>query len=129
MNIQPLNNSMLASIGGLPQRQQPASPDATTVPASQAIGTTASQQTSPDATQNAQSAPEQLKAAVKAANDFVSLVNNSLEFNVDKDTGMTVVKVIDKNTNDVIRQIPSEEMLAIAKALDTVKGLLLQQKA
>ena len=32
-------------------------------------------------------------------------------------------------TEELIRQIPSEEMLALAKALDTMKGLLIQQKA
>ena len=40
-----------------------------------------------------------------------------------------MVKVIDSNTQEVIKQIPSEEMIAIAKALDKLKGLLLQQKA
>ena len=86
-------------------------------------------QETPIATQNVQSSREQLKEAVKATNDFVSLVNNAVEFSLDDDTGITVVKVIDKNTKEVVRQIPSEEMLAIAKALDTVQGLLVRQKA
>lgn len=81
---------------------------------------------------NAASAPvraEQLDSAVKAANDFVSGVNHSLLFSVDDETGTSIVKVIDKNTKEVIRQIPSEEMMVIAKALNTIKGLLVHQKA
>lgn len=72
---------------------------------------------------------QQLDEAVKAVNDFVKTVNNSLQFSVDGDTGKTVVKVIDSATKEVIKQFPSEEMLAIAKALDGIKGLLVHQKA
>lgn len=73
--------------------------------------------------------PEELDQAVKAVNDFVQPFNNALNFSVDQESQTTVVKVIDQNTKEVIRQIPSEEMLALAKALDTMKGLLIQQKA
>ncbi len=72
---------------------------------------------------------EAIEQAVKNVNDFVKPINNSLSFNLDQDTGQTVIKVVDLSTQEVIRQIPSEEMLAIAKALDTMKGLLVQQKA
>lgn len=72
---------------------------------------------------------EQLEDAVKAMNDFLKQFNNSLQFNIDDDTGKTVVKVVDSTTNEVIKQFPSEEMLAIAKAIDKMKGLLVQQKA
>lgn len=72
---------------------------------------------------------EQLEDAVKAVNDFLKPLNNSLQFNIDDDTGKTIVKVVDSSTNEVIKQFPSEEMLAIAKAIDKMKGLLIQQKA
>ena len=72
---------------------------------------------------------QELDKAVIEVNEFVSKVNSSLNFSVDKDPGQTVVKVIDVATKEVIKQFPSEEMLAIAKALDSIKGLLLKQKA
>ena len=72
--------------------------------------------------------PEELDQAVKAVNDFVKPFNNALSFSVDQASQTTIVKVIDQGTKEVIRQIPSEEMLALAKALDTMKGLLVQQK-
>ena len=126
MNIQSLNNAAISNVS-VP-RQQQAAPEAAPAANSPAMRTQDLQET-PIATQNVQSSREQLKEAVKATNDFVSLVNNAVEFSLDDDTGITVVKVIDKNTKEVVRQIPSEEMLAIAKALDTVQGLLVRQKA
>jgi len=72
---------------------------------------------------------QELEQAVKNVNDFVKPINNTLSFNLDQDTGQTVIKVVDLSTREVIKQIPTEEMLAIAKALDTMKGLLVQQKA
>lgn len=70
-----------------------------------------------------------LQDAVKSMNDFVGTINNSLKFSVDDETGKTIVKVMDIETKEVIKQIPSEEMIAIAKAVDQLKGLLVQQKA
>src|SRR5574343_487114 len=71
-----------------------------------------------------QTSPQQVQDAVKNMNDFVRGINSSLNFSVDKDSGETVVKVVDLDTKEVIKQIPSEEMLSIAKALDKLKGLL-----
>lgn len=83
----------------------------------------------PSAAGEVQSQRKALDKAVDAVNDFVGSVNNDLRFSVDDETGRTVVKVIDVTTEEVIKQYPSEEMLAIAEALDSIKGLLLQQKA
>lgn len=78
---------------------------------------------------SAQPKQEAVEQAVKAVNDFVQPINNALSFSLDQESDKMVVKVIDQGTKEVIRQIPSEEMLALAKALDTMKGLLVQQKA
>lgn len=72
---------------------------------------------------------KQLEAAVKQVQDVTQTLANELRFNIDKDTDKTVVKIVDSATGDLIRQIPSEEMLAIAKALDQIQGLLIKQKA
>jgi flagellar protein FlaG len=52
-----------------------------------------------------------------------------LEFSVDNDSKRTIVKVVDQTTKEVLRQIPSPEALAIAKSLDSSKGLLIKQTA
>lgn len=72
---------------------------------------------------------EKLEAATQSVRDFVEPINSNLEFSVDNDTGQLVVKIIDRATKEVIRQMPSEEMLAIAKALDSIKGLFVKQTA
>jgi flagellar protein FlaG len=71
----------------------------------------------------------QLKAMVQDVNRVLEQVASSLEFSLDQQSGKTVVKVVDTNTQEVIRQIPSPELLAISHALDRVQGLLLKQKA
>ena len=70
-----------------------------------------------------------LDSAVKDVQKFLQTANTNLDFSVDKDTDKLVVKVVDPSTQQVIKQIPSEDMLALAKALDKFKGLLVSQKA
>jgi flagellar protein FlaG len=72
---------------------------------------------------------EEVESAVKKVQNFVSAKAADIQFSIDEDIGVTVVKVIDRGTKEVIRQIPSEEMLEIAKALDKLQGLLVKQKA
>lgn len=72
---------------------------------------------------------EQLEAAVKSVANYIKPFNNNLEFSINKDTDQIVTRVVDSTTKEVIRQIPSEEMLAIAKALDSIKGLFVKQTA
>jgi flagellar protein FlaG len=72
---------------------------------------------------------EQVTQAIKSINKAMESLSQSLEFSIDSDTHITVVKVVDKQTNDVIRQMPTKEALEIAKALDQVRGLLIRQKA
>lgn len=72
---------------------------------------------------------ENVDQAVQQVNDMLQAFSQKLEFSVDKETDAFVVKVVDKETKEVIRQIPSEEMLSLAKALDKLQGLLIKDKA
>lgn len=78
---------------------------------------------------NAQDARISVQEAVDKVEKFVSLTNSEIKFTVDDESGMSIVKVVDKATDQVIRQIPSEEMVAIAKTLDKLQGLLFKGKA
>lgn len=71
----------------------------------------------------------QVPEAIKNINNMMKALSRSLEFSIDADTDRTIVKVVDKQTGDVIRQIPSEEALDIAKALDKSQGLLIKERA
>nr|WP_177420989.1 flagellar protein FlaG [endosymbiont of Lamellibrachia barhami] len=58
---------------------------------------------------------EALKGAVSQMQDFAQVLQRELQFDLDEDSGRTVVRVIDRTSGDLIRQIPSEEVLALAK--------------
>ena len=78
---------------------------------------------------------EALEEAVSQLKAYVQNSRRDMDFNVDDVTGRVVVKVIDSESQQVIRQIPSEEMLAIARHLsesldmDEPKGFLIELKA
>jgi flagellar protein FlaG len=72
---------------------------------------------------------EQLQDAIDTIQQAVNVATNELDFSIDEGSGRSVVKVIDKTTNEVIRQFPSKEVLEIAQALDKLQGLLIKEKA
>lgn len=72
---------------------------------------------------------EAVAAAVQSANAYVQSVSSSLQFSLDQDSGRTVVKMVDTETAEVLRQFPSEEMLAISKSIDRMQGLLINREA
>lgn len=76
--------------------------------------------------------PEQVKTAADDIRRVAQQSNQNLqfEFSMDTDTNKTVVKVVDRQTGELIRQIPTEETLAIARSIDQFqKSLLINQKA
>lgn len=126
MNIQPTGASLPSpanTAGTIASGELKAGRGSTTsnVDAAQQPLPTAASVTKPDRAQ--------LEAATKSVREFVEAINNNLEFSVDHDTGQLVVKIVDRVTKEVIRQVPSQEMLALAKALDSIKGLFVKQTA
>lgn len=73
--------------------------------------------------------PEDLQKALEEVQSAINVVANDLRFSFDEDTGRTLVKIVDRETDEVIKQIPSEELVQISKALDKLQGLLVKQEA
>lgn len=73
--------------------------------------------------------PEDLQRALEEVQSAINVVANDLRFSFDEDTGRTLVKIVDRETDEVIKQIPSEELVQISKALDKLQGLLVKQEA
>ncbi|MBC3932718.1 flagellar protein FlaG [Undibacterium curvum] len=71
----------------------------------------------------------QVTKAVADINKTIQSLSQDLQFSVDKDSDKVVVKIIDQQTKQVLRQIPSEEALEISKSLDKLQGLLIKQQA
>lgn len=71
---------------------------------------------------------EALEQALEDVRNAIQPVASELAFSIDDDSGRVLVKIVDSQTDEVIKQIPSEEMLRISKALDKLQGLLVKQE-
>lgn len=80
----------------------------------------------PEAAKKAAAEPSQsdLKNSVDQINRFLK-VNSEVEFSIDHASGKSVIKVVDTETNKVLRQFPSEQALEIGQNLqDSKSGLI-----
>jgi flagellar protein FlaG len=61
--------------------------------------------------------------AVVDLNDYVQRVGRDLHFSVDKESGKTIIKVLNSETKELIRQIPTDKVLALAEILEQTNDL------
>jgi flagellar protein FlaG len=73
-------------------------------------------------------AAQAVAAAVAHANRALAELAPSLEFELDGESHRVVVRLVDREDRRVIRQYPSEEMLAIARALERMQGALIDER-
>lgn len=66
-----------------------------------------------------------LEDAVDAINYQFQQMQRALEFTIDESSGRTIITVMDRETHEIIRQIPPEETLAIASRLQMATGAVL----
>lgn len=72
----------------------------------------------------------ELRELVGQANEALQARFSDLKFTVDEGTDISVVRIEDSETGEVIRQFPSEAMLAIAHTLSDMKqGTVFEEKA
>lgn len=76
--------------------------------------------------------PEPSAAALESiAGDWqrkLADVAPELRFSVDRSSGRSLIRVVDRTTDELIRQIPSEEVLAIGQAIDAFQNRLMQDQ-
>jgi flagellar protein FlaG len=72
---------------------------------------------------------EELRKALEKINDFVQTANEEIHFVLHEEYERWVVRIMDVRTDEIVRQIPSEQALAISKALDTLQGLLIREES
>jgi len=72
--------------------------------------------------------PEEVTQAVDEMNDFLGSINRNLSFSFDEDSGDSIITIKDSESDEVIRQIPSEELLVLRKKMDYVVGILFDEK-
>ena len=74
-------------------------------------------------------ARESLDSAVASIASFVQNVQRSLNFSIDDSSGEVVVKVTDRDSGEVIRQLPSEEALRLSEQLESLRSLMFETRA
>ncbi|TAJ94687.1 MAG: flagellar protein FlaG [Gammaproteobacteria bacterium] len=77
-------------------------------------------------------APAEVRQAVSDLNSYVQVLERDIVFSVDAASGKSIIRVVDAETGEVIRQIPPEEVVAVSRALansfQEITGLLLNDK-
>lgn len=72
---------------------------------------------------------EELEQSVQDLNSLVQELQRELRFSVDDGSGEMVVKVVDRQTDELVRQIPTEEILKLRERLEAATGAIFQDKA
>lgn len=72
---------------------------------------------------------DEVQVVVDKLNEFMQNDQRNLSFSIDKDTEDMVVKVMDTETQEVIRQFPSEETIKLAKHIEGMLGLIFNDHA
>jgi len=79
---------------------------------------------------------ERAKSEIEDLQEFNQQISRSLQFRIDDELGITVVRVVDKATDELIRQFPPEELINLSRRLKDLSeegilasGVLLQEKA
>ena len=132
MNLGPINSTSPSAGVAVPYLREPAvaAGGPAVVSTSGSLAATAATQAAllaKDA--SGETGVAQLDHAVDTINQFLKPVASSIQFSVDEESGRTLVKVIDTDTNTVLRQFPSKETLAMSSELSKLQGLLLREKA
>jgi len=72
---------------------------------------------------------EELEQTIQALNQAVSLLNHRLKFSIDEVSGRVIAKVIDNQSNEVIREVPPERVMEFVHRFREFLGLLVDEKA
>lgn len=105
----------------------PVNPTGSTTAAGKLTGNT---EASSQSQENIQSRPteEQLQQALDKVKEGFEKANIGFEYSIDEKTNREVVKVIDKDTKEVIRQFPPEEILTMLQKMYEMLGVLIDKK-
>ena len=125
INVNTAASSGAMQSGGAPQViAQPTRSDAEVV---SQVASTIIKPSNVDAT--SQPSREVVAKAAADIQQFVQSMGRNLSFSVDETTGYNVVRVVNPNTGELVRQLPSEELLKIARDFQRLNNVLVSQRA
>jgi len=70
---------------------------------------------------------KRLEQAIENLNEQLQSSQTNLGFSIDTETDIVVVKVTNKETGELVRQIPAEAVVRLAGKMEDLKGLLLDE--
>ncbi|TDS27005.1 flagellar protein FlaG [Halanaerobium congolense] len=70
---------------------------------------------------------DEVRESVKDVNEIVDKVKEGLSFQIHEDTEKMMVKVVDLNTDEVIKELPPEEMLDLQARIHEMVGILIDE--
>lgn len=121
-------SGVMPSAGSVPERavvvQQPVRSDA------EVVAKAASTEIKPSGVNEAsQPTREVVAKAAQQIQSFVQSMGRNLSFSVDSTTGYHIVRVTNPETGEVVRQLPTEELIRIAQSFEQLNAALVHQKA
>lgn len=118
------SSSINVNVGGVAANKQTIKTDAEVVSqvANTVIKPSAVDQTSAPTRDVIAKAAEELQ-------QFVQSMGRNLNFSIDETTGYHVVRVVNPDTGELIRQLPSEELLKVSREFARLNNVLVSQKA
>jgi flagellar protein FlaG len=69
-----------------------------------------------------------ISEAMERVAGTAKLFNRKIQLEVDRESDMVIVKIVDSETNEVIRQVPPEELVRLSKNATDLKGLLIDKE-
>lgn len=87
----------------------------------------------PDEESDTSKNAKELAQAVLDISQYIQNTQRNLEFDIDETSGRTVIRVMDAESEKLVRQIPAEEVLVIARSLKEAsdeqrEGLIFQER-
>ena len=79
--------------------------------------------------QYAQASKEVMQVAAQQIQGYLRDSGRNLAVTLDESTGKYVARVVNPETGEVVRSLPSEETLRIARNIDQMRGMLVNQRA
>lgn len=69
--------------------------------------------------------PDEVQSLVDDMQKSLRMTSTKLNFSVDQESGQTIVKVLDASTGEVLRQVPSEDMVHLRASIERMSGVLI----
>ena len=77
---------------------------------------------------NAQATPDQLKKMIEEMNRKINNSNEIAMFGIHEDTNRVMIKIMDKDTKEVIKEFPPEKTLDMIAKLWEMAGILVDER-